>query len=193
MKLYQQARARLAQGEPAAALRLLEKAVDRAPEFADAWNTMGVFAFQNGDWEQAERRFLRAVTADPEAFDAALNLGAMLLRTGRAIQALEHNARAVEMRPLDAGSNAQLGMNYFQLARFAEAERYLTKARDLDPAHPTQPQLFLAEIHRQRGNRAAAVAELQELIAIRPDAPASATLREKSPGLPPRTERAPLW
>jgi len=175
--LYKQARELLARQELEGAKRLLRRAVERAPDFADAWNSLGVLAFQRGDAEEAERCYRQAVRADREAFDAILNLGALLLRTGRAAEALAYNLRAVEDHPRDAEANAQFGMNHFQLGRFTEAEPYLAAAKRLDPANQTQPQLFLAEIYRQRGEAAAAIRELQELAALRPDT--AAALRDK--------------
>jgi Flp pilus assembly protein TadD len=176
--LYSQAREHLARQDAKGALRLLRRAVERAPDFADAWNTLGVLAFQSGDFEEAERCY-RQAAQDRQAFDATLNLGALLLRTGRAAEAIDYNLRAVEIRRSDAAANVQLGMNYFQLGRLAEAEQYLTQAERLDPAHPAQPQLFLAEIYRQRGDAARASAELRTLIRLRPDAALAEALREK--------------
>jgi len=166
---YLQARDRLARQDAKGALKLLRRAVERAPDFADAWNTMGVLAFQGGDLAEAERCY-RQGAQDRQAFDATLNLGALLLRTRRAVEALDFNQRAVDLRSSDAAANAQVGMNYFQLGRFGEAEKYLAEAKTLDPANQAQPQLFLAEIHRQRGEVEAAVMELRELIQLRPDA-----------------------
>jgi len=176
---YQQARQSLVRHDLEGALRLFRRAIERAPDFADAWNSLGVLAFQNGDLAEAERCYRLAVQADPQAFDAALNLGALLLRTGHALEALEYNQRATANRPADAAANAQLGVNFFQLGRFDDAEPYLLEAKRLDTAQPMQPQLFLAEIHRQRGHTRAAAAELGELLSLRPDGPLAAVLREK--------------
>jgi tetratricopeptide (TPR) repeat protein len=68
-------------------------------------------------------------------------------------------------------------MNYFKLDEFDEAERYLMAAKRLDPAHFSQPQVFLAAIYARRGNRSAAIRELQDLLAIRPDGPLSDNIR----------------
>jgi tetratricopeptide (TPR) repeat protein len=87
------------------------------------------------------------------------------------------NRRAVEDRPDDALANAQLGMTYFKLDQFDQAEQYLLAAERLDPAHFSQPQLFLAEIYVRRGNRSAAIRELRDLLALRPDGPLSDRIR----------------
>jgi Flp pilus assembly protein TadD len=169
VELYERARRLLGEQDTGHASALLRRAVAEAPDFADAWNVLGVLAFEIGDLGEAERCYRQAAQADPEAFDAPLNLGALLLRTSRANEALPFHLRAASLRPADAGANAQLGMNYFQLGRFEEAEPFLAQARRLDPGHPSQPQLFLAEIYRLRGQHRAAADVLRELSALRPD------------------------
>ena len=85
--------------------------------------------------------------------------------------------RAVRDRPDDALANAQLGMTYFKMDQFDQAEQYLLATKRLDPAHFSQPQLFLAEIYARRGNRRAAIQELEDLLALRPDGPLSDSVR----------------
>ena len=74
-------------------------------------------------------------------------------------------------RPQDALANSQLGLNYFHLADLERAIHYLREARRLDPAHFSHPQLTLAEIYRQRGDRKAAAAELEDFLSRHPDDP----------------------
>jgi tetratricopeptide (TPR) repeat protein len=68
-------------------------------------------------------------------------------------------------------------MTYFKLEEFDQAEQYLLAAQRLDPAQFSEPQLFLADIYARRGNRSAAIQELQDLLAIRPDGPLSDSVR----------------
>ncbi|MCU1339200.1 MAG: repeat-containing protein [Bryobacterales bacterium] len=174
---YVDAQRRLAARDPAGAVRSLEEAVAIAPQFSAAWNALGVIAFQNGDAARAELLFRKSLAADPGAFEPLVNLGGVLLKKSAAVDALPFNQRAVHDRPEDALANAQLGMNYFKLDQFDQAEQYLRTAERLDPAHFSQPQLFLADIYARRGNRSAAVRELEALLAIRPDGPLSESIR----------------
>jgi len=174
---YTEAQRRLAGRDPEGAVHSLEEAVAIAPHFSAAWNALGVIAFQTGDVQRAETCFRRSLAAEPGAFEPLVNLGGLLLKRNAFIDALLFNRTAVEERPGDALANAQLGMNYFKLNEFEEAERYLLAAKRLDPAHFSQPQLFLADIYARRGNRRAAIKELQDLLAIRPDGPLSDNIR----------------
>ena len=174
---YADAQKRLAGHDPEGAVRSLEEAVAIAPEYSAAWNTLGVIAFQTGDDARAEALFRKSLASDPEAFEPLVNLGGVLLKGKAAGDALPFNQRAVRDRPDDALANAQLGMNYFKLQQFDQAEPYLLVTKRVDPAHFSQPQLFLAEIYARRGNRNAAIQELEDLLKLRPDGPLSDRIR----------------
>lgn len=174
---YADAQKRLAAHDPQGAVRLLDEAVAIAPEFSSAWNALGVIAFQTGDDDRAETLFHKALAADPDSFEPMVNLGGVLLKENSAVDALQFNRRAVQNRPGDALANAQLGMNYFKLDQFDQAEQYLLAAKRLDPAQFYQPQIFLAEIYIRRGNRSAAIKELEDVLALRPDGPLSDSIR----------------
>jgi len=179
---YTDAQKRLAAHDPEGAVHILEEAVAIAPEYSAAWNALGVIAFQTGDDDRAETLFRKAFAADPTAFEPLVNLGGILLKKATLkkqapAEALPFNQRAVQDRPEDALANAQLGMNYFKLDQFDQAEQYLLAAKRLDPAQFYQPQTFLAEIYTRRGNRNAAIKELEDVLAIRPDGPLSDSIR----------------
>ena len=174
---YADARKRLAAHDPDGAVRILEEAVAIAPQFAAAWNALGVIAFQTGDDNRAESLFRRALAADAGAYEPLVNLAGVLLKKNVAAEALPLNQRAVRDRPEDALANAQLGMNYFKLDQLDQAEQYLLAAKRLDPAQFYQPQVFLADIYARRGNRRAAIAELEDVLALRPDGPLSDRIR----------------
>jgi len=174
---FADAQRRLAGRDLEGAVRSLEEAVSIAPEYSAAWNALGVIAFQNGDDSRAQAFFRHSLDADPAAFEPLVNLGSALLKAGSSADALPFNQRAVQDRPDDALANAQLGMNYFKLGRFDDAEPYLLAAKRLDRAQFSQPQVFLAEIYARRGNRAAAIRELEDVLEIRPDGPLSPSIR----------------
>ena len=190
---YTEAQKRLAMHDPEGAIRILEEAVAIAPQFATAWNALGVIAFQAGDYGQAETLFRKSLAAEPGAFEPLVNLGGVLLKQAAlqknaATDALPFNQRAVRDRPEDALANAQLGMNYFKLNQFDQAEQYLLAAKRLDPAHFSQPQVFLADIYARRGNRSAAIRELEDVLAIRPDGPLADSIRRNLAQLATRAQ-----
>lgn len=177
MAKYGEAQKRLAAHDPEAAVRLLEDAVAIAPQFSTGWNLLGVIAFQTGDDDRAEALFRKSLAADPESFEPLVNLGGVLVKKKLFQDALQYNQRAVRDRPEDALANAQLGITYFKLDQLDQAEQYLLAAKRLDPAHYSQPQIFLSDIYVRRGNRRAAIQELEDVLALRPDGPLAESIR----------------
>ena len=177
LRKYGDAQKHLAKRDAAGATRDLEQAVEAAPQFAAAWNGLGVIAYQTGDLSRAEEKFRKALEADPQAFEPAVNLGGVLLAEGRIDEALPFNRKAADERPKDSLANAQLGMSYYKLGDFDRAEPALAAARRADPSNFSRPQLFLARIYLQRGNVTAALRELRDCVARYPDASDAESLR----------------
>jgi len=175
---YLEAEKDLERHDPDAAVKRLEAAVEMAPQFAIAWNELGTIAYQARKFDRAEECFGQALQQDPGAFDPLVNLGGVLVTLHKLDQAADYNLRAVLARPNDALANSQLGLTYFELARMDLSEKYLERARQIDPAHFSHPQLVLAEIHLRRGERRAAAAVLEEFLNYHPDWPQAAKMKQ---------------
>jgi tetratricopeptide (TPR) repeat protein len=175
---YDEAHKELARHNPDAATRRLEEAVGLAPQFAEAWNELGTIAYQTQKYARAEECFRKALKQDSQAFEPLVNLGGVLVTVHRADEAMEYNAMAVAMRPSDALAQSQLGMNYFELGDLDLSARHLERARAIDPAHFSHPQLLLAEIHLRRGERTEAVDVLEEFRRHHPDWLQAARIRQ---------------
>ena len=166
---YAQAQAKLALRDAEGAIAHLERAVEIAPQFVAAWNNLGTIAYQTQRYADAEKYFQKALEQNPGAFEPLVNLGGVLITLSRFPEALPYNQKAVSTRARDALANSQLGMNYFGLGDLDRGEKYLKIAKQLDPAHFSHPQLTLAEIYLRQNNRAAAIAELEDLLRRHPD------------------------
>jgi Tfp pilus assembly protein PilF len=166
---YQDAARDMSKHDSEGAKRCFEEAVRIAPKYSAAWNALGVIAYQQARFEDAESDFRKAAEVEPGAFDPQVNLGGVLLNLNRPEDALPYNLKAAQARPKDALPNAQLGMNYFALGQMDQAEEYLKAAASIDPAHFSQPQWFLAAIYSERGDRSAAIQALRDLLEQHPD------------------------
>jgi Tfp pilus assembly protein PilF len=167
----------LARRDAAGAARHLERAVEIAPQFANAWNTLGTIHYQTQHFLQAEECFRRSLQEDPEAYEPLVNLGGVLVTVRKLEEALDYNLHAVLRRARDALANSQLGMTYFELNRFDLALKYLEQARQIDPAHFSHPQLLLAEIHLRRNERGEAADALDDFLKHHPDWPQAEQVR----------------
>jgi tetratricopeptide (TPR) repeat protein len=175
---YEEAQKDLGRSDSAAAVKRLEHAVDLAPQFAAAWNSLGVIAYQTRKYDRAEECFHKAVEADPASFEALVNLGGVKLTLHKLDDAMNYNRRAVLERPDDALANAQLGMTYFSLREYDQASKYLERTRQIDPASFTLPQLILFQIHVRRGERALAASDLEDFLTRHPGWAEAARMRE---------------
>jgi tetratricopeptide (TPR) repeat protein len=138
--------------------------------------------YQTKQYARAAECFRESLAAEPELYEPLVNLGGVLLNLNQPEEALQHNRHAVLTRPNDALANSQLGMSYFQLGNLEPAEKYLQTAVKLDPAHFSHPQLLLAQIHLKRGERQAAVEDLEDFLKRHPDWPQAAELRARIAG-----------
>lgn len=175
---YQEAVKLLAKPDVAGAVKRLERAVEIAPEFSEAWNNLGTIAYQSGQYQRAEECFRRALEADPNSYAPLVNLGGVLVTTVQLDEALKYNIYAVLSRPNDALANSQLGLTYFHLNRLDLAEKYLRTAIKLDPAHFSHPQLVLAEVYLRRNQRSAAADLLEHFLKHHPDVQSADKMRE---------------
>lgn len=166
---YQSAEEALGRRDVPAAVAHLKRALELAPQFSAAWNHLGTIAYQAGEFVQAEADFRKGFEADPASFAPLVNLGGVLINLSKWDEALACNQRAVLKNPKDALANSQLGMVYFYTGQLDSAEKDLTEAKQIDPAHFSHPQLLLAEIHLRRNEPAAAARELEDLLRQHPD------------------------
>jgi Tfp pilus assembly protein PilF len=176
---YDQAHRDLQRHDAVAATRRLEEAVALAPQFAAAWNEIGTMAYQSRQYVRAEECFRAALEHDSEAYEPMVNLGGVLVTVNRPEEAWEFNARALAARPNDALAHSQMGLNYWELGDSLRAAKELERARSIDPAHFSHPQLLLAEIYRRNGDRGMAASALEEFLRYHPDWPQAESLRRE--------------
>ena len=176
---YEEAHRDLTRHDADGAMRRLEEAVALAPQFVDAWNELGTIAYQTQHYDRAEEYFRAALERDPQAYEPLVNLGGVLVTVNRAGEAWRYNAMAVAARPNDALAHSQMGLNSFELGDLAGGAKELERARAIDPAHFSHPQLLLAEIYARQGAKSAAADMLAEFLRYHPDWPQGPQLRAK--------------
>ncbi|MFB3903457.1 MAG: tetratricopeptide repeat protein [Acidobacteriota bacterium] len=147
----------------------LLSAIEIAPHYAEAWNQLGVIAYQTGDYPAAEQHFRRSLKEDPGAYWALVNLGGALLAVRKDAEALKINQRAVRRAPEDALAHSQLGKNYLMLGDFEKAETHLRQAKSLDPRHFSSPQLSLADLYLLQSRYEERIREMEEYLKYHPD------------------------
>ena len=179
LREYEKARRKLGSRDSEGATAHLKKAVEIAPQFVEAWNTLGTLAFKAAEYRLADSYFREALKQDPEYYPSVVNLGGALLMQSKLREALAFNIAAIQARPEDALAHSQLGLNHYYLSQFPEAEKHLKIAISLDPSHFSFPQLPLAEIYLSRKDFASAARELDQFLKLHPDAGKTAAVKKR--------------
>jgi tetratricopeptide (TPR) repeat protein len=178
-KEYENSQKKLSKRDSEAAIAHLKNAVSLAPQFTEAWNTLGTLAYRSGELPLAEGYFREALRQNPDYYPSTVNLGGILMAQGKLKEALILNTAAVQARPDDALAQSQMGLNYYYLGRFTESEKFLKDAISLDPGHFSYPQLPLAEIHIHNRNFALAAHVLKQFLTLHPDAVKSPVIQKR--------------
>lgn len=97
------------------------KALELAPDLADAHMAMGWAMSHEGDLEAAEGHLRRALELDPDLWEAHWLYGRLCVVTGRHEKAVEHFSRAVELDPDDYQAPCLLMQEAIRLGRHEEA------------------------------------------------------------------------
>jgi Flp pilus assembly protein TadD len=138
-RLFEQANALLARGEPRPALQLAQQAWSLAPENADCCNLVGVCAIALGERNMAEQCWLHAVALRPDAVEAHYNLAMHYADCQRSDDAERCFRQTLALAPVHAmhairaGAYARLGILLAESGRGGEAEHCYRQALDLSP------------------------------------------------------------
>lgn len=89
----------LAEGEIAAATRILNELIDALPDFAEAWNRRAVLRFVTQDYDRAIADCEMVLELNPAHFGAWHGLGLCHAALGNYLEAIRAFRRALEIQP----------------------------------------------------------------------------------------------
>lgn len=128
---------RLAAGDHVAATAALERALDLAPDFAPAWNNLGVLHARDGRADEAERAYLASLKLDRSNAPSLSNLVNLYERAGDSRQAQHYLHRLERARRADPFHQFMLAVHAEQRGDYHEAVSRYRRAIRLDgEAHP---------------------------------------------------------
>jgi serine/threonine-protein kinase len=136
------------------------KALELAPNLAEAHVAMAGVSELEWDWGPAEREYKRAMELNPNSLDACGCYAVFLAGLGRPQEALALGERAVAVNPLSSTIQGIYGFVLYRARKYPEAEAHLRQAIELE----SQNQLayaFLALVLEQEGRSSDAVALLE--------------------------------
>ena len=106
-----------------------------AGETAGGYYDLGVFAYEDGNFQEAEGHFKKALNIDPENPAYLHYLGRVYIETGKYVLAKENLETARGKDPDLPGLNYDLGLLYYKIEKYDMASEHFTVAADEDPAN----------------------------------------------------------
>jgi Flp pilus assembly protein TadD len=167
-RLLQEASKALSLGQPSSAERLLDHALELAPDNAEAHRLMGIAALMTGAHSKAIDHLRSALARLPNDARVNMTLGSALVDTGANEDGLTHLKRACELAP----KNAEAWYNFGVALKFT---RHMQQARDalehavaIESGH-IKARNKLAEVMFSLGDTPAAVRTLRGTLSRQPD------------------------
>ena len=127
------ARARLALGDRAGALQVLQAVRPENPSDAQSWQILGQLALELESTPLAAAFLAEAVTAAPRAPKLRQDLGLALAMMGRYPEAIAEFEQSVALDAADPAAQLNLAVAYAEVGRIADARAHAQEALRLKP------------------------------------------------------------
>jgi tetratricopeptide (TPR) repeat protein len=170
--LLEDAAAKLAAGDAAAAREAASQALELDAKCARAHLLLGQGARHVGELEEAADCLRLALHFDPGLQHAYIELGAVLKAGGEHDAAIVCYTEGLGHLPASAALHAILGVALVQAGRGQEAEAVCSQAIELDAQLPTAWH-NRGYVRLQRGELASALGDFERAIALQPNAAAT--------------------
>ncbi|HOE10984.1 MAG TPA: tetratricopeptide repeat protein [bacterium] len=167
---YWQGVLRVISEDYAEALPFLEKAVQKKPDYAEAYANIGVCKQSLGRYAQAIESYNRAIRIDPDLADVYYNLGVLYGNLGRYTAEIEAYKQAIRIEPDDALIYCNLGVAYGNLGRDGEAIHAFKQAIRINPMY-AEAYCNLGVSYTKLGQYTEAIGYYKQAIRIQPDYP----------------------
>ena len=138
------------------------KALELDDRLAEAHESLGVITgYQEWDWKNAEREYLRALELSPGYVWAHFHLANTFLYQGRYDEAVRRMQKSHALDPLNIAFNRNLGLVYFRSGRLEDAVKTFHRTIELDPSF-VSTHLFLGYVYIQMAKYEEALEVIQK-------------------------------
>ncbi len=159
-------------GDNATARRLLERAVDVAPDDAALHFQLGTLLVSQGQLDAAESQLTRCTIIAPDFADGWAHLSSVQAQLGRNSEADRTLATGLQRCPDSPGLHLMLARKHQQAGRLGEAIAEFRESIRLRP-NEADAYLELAQLYIAAGRDAEAIREVQRALAAEPGNPAA--------------------
>jgi tetratricopeptide (TPR) repeat protein len=126
----------IASGDPKRAVKELERALELAPDDAQAETLMGWAQMLRGQYDDALFTYYKVLAKSPDNPLARVNLGYICLKKGIFGEAIEHLSRAIRQeqdRKASLYAHFYMGLVYLEREMYDDARAFLRKTLELGP------------------------------------------------------------
>jgi tetratricopeptide (TPR) repeat protein len=155
-------------GEYEKAFNQLTQAIALRPDFAPAYENLGVVNFFRGDYGDAVVALKKAASLSPEQASTYDHLAQTYLRLGNKDLAIENFTKALALDPTNVNARNNLGLTLAEKALYAQAIAQFEEVLQRDPTH-REAVFNLAQTHALSGNVNLAVRYYLQVIQAEPD------------------------
>ena len=115
-------------GKKEEAIALLNKSIELSPNFAKAYNKLGLIYLERGETEKTVKLLNRSMNLDPDDPKVYHSLGYVYIQTGDHLKATDMYLKAIEADPNYVKAYHDLAIVYFTKGKYRQAIEYCDKA-----------------------------------------------------------------
>lgn len=149
----------------------LNQAIQLAPQWATAYNNLGVLYAKMNDVPHEEEALKKAVSFDDHFAPALLNYGKLCLRQKNFPQAEDSLQKAINIDPANAEALMLLADAAYMNRHFDVAISSADRAHEGGQEHPSFVHYIAARAYQQKNQQAQALAEFQMFLQEEPKGP----------------------
>ncbi len=156
---------------------LFKKAIERYPQYSEAYLLMGVAYSSQKRWDDAEKALQKTIELNKSAGGAYVALGSVENERKEYTQAEKYLLKAVELAPNSADAHFELGRAYWGLQRWDVADQHVSKANQLRPNIAGQ-HVMLGNILLRERDAMGALKEFKQAVQVEPQGPLAAPAQQ---------------
>jgi tetratricopeptide (TPR) repeat protein len=153
--------------DDAASAQHFQKAIELYPQYAEAYQLLGVVHLEDGKLQEAEPELLRATEIEPHMSTAQFALGICRNLMARYAEAEAALLRGLELDPESPEGHYELAKTYWALGQWQDASLHAQKAVTLKP-DVGPPHVLLGDIALRKRDPQRALKEYHEYLRLDP-------------------------
>ena len=159
------------------ALDHLNKAIALAPQYATAYNNLGVLYDKMNDIPHEEEALKKAVSLDDHFAPALVNYGKLCLRQKDPVRAEQLLEKATSTEPNNSETLMLLSYSQYMNRHFDAAISSAEKAHSSGQDHPSFVHYIAARAYQQENQQQQAVSQFQDFLKEEPKGPRADRVR----------------